>query len=64
MPNLALNQYKFPGVYVDAGLKRFYPQGELLTHVLGYVGKINPKDQERLEQSDEWKNYAATKGHR
>ena len=57
----SVNQYKFSGVYVDAGLKRFYPQGELLTHVLGYVGKINPKDQDRLEQSDEWKNYAATK---
>ena len=57
----SVNQYKFDGVYVDAGLKRYYPEGALLTHVLGYVGRINQKDQARLEQSDEWKNYAATK---
>ncbi|RYV00567.1 penicillin-binding protein 2 [Shewanella sp. OPT22] len=57
----SVNQYRFPGVYVDAGLKRFYPYGSLLTHVLGYVGRINQKDQARLEANDEWKNYAATK---
>ena len=57
----SVNQYKFPGVYVDAGLKRYYPYGSIFTHVIGYVGRINQKDQSRLENSDEWKNYAATK---
>ncbi|RLV60146.1 penicillin-binding protein 2 [Parashewanella curva] len=57
----SVNQYKYPGVYVEAGLKRYYPFDGLLTHVLGYVGKINQKDRARLEASDDWKNYAATK---
>ncbi|WP_133405892.1 penicillin-binding protein 2 [Parashewanella tropica] len=57
----SVNQYKFPGVYVEAGLKRFYPYGSMMTHVLGYVGKINQRDRAKLEASDDWKNYAATK---
>ncbi|MGB0893296.1 MAG: penicillin-binding protein 2 [Parashewanella sp.] len=56
-----VNQHDFPGVTIEAGLKRFYPHNELLTHVLGYVGKINQRDRNRLEQNDQWKNYAATK---
>ena len=31
-----------------------------MTHVLGYVGKINACDRTSLEKSGEWKNYAAT----
>lgn len=57
----SVNQHNFPGIEVVAGLKRYYPYDELLTHVLGYVGRINNKDKTRLKQSDKWKNYAATK---
>nr|WP_303648624.1 penicillin-binding protein 2 [Shewanella metallivivens] len=57
----SVNQYKFPGLYVEAGLKRHYPFNELMTHVLGYVGKINTRDKAQLEKSQQWKNYAATK---
>ncbi|MGI2169212.1 penicillin-binding protein 2 [Shewanella sp. MF05960] len=57
----SVNQYKFPGIYVEAGLKRHYPYNELMTHVLGYVGKINTRDKAQLEKSQQWKNYAATK---
>ncbi|WP_025821544.1 penicillin-binding protein 2 [Shewanella marina] len=57
----SVNQYKFPGLLVEAGLRRYYPYGADLTHVLGYVGRINSKDRSRLERSDEWKNYAGTK---
>ncbi|MGL5393587.1 MAG: penicillin-binding protein 2, partial [Shewanella sp.] len=56
-----VNQHRFPGVSVEAGLKRNYPYGSELTHVLGYVGKINTRDRAQLERSDQWKNYAATK---
>jgi penicillin-binding protein 2 len=56
-----VNQHNFPGIYVDAGLKRHYPYDELLTHVLGYVGKINTKDRAALEANNLWVNYAATK---
>ena len=57
----SVNQYKFPGIYVEAGLKRHYPYNALLTHVLGYVGKINTRDKALLEKGIQWKNYAATK---
>ncbi|GGB60849.1 penicillin-binding protein 2 [Shewanella inventionis] len=57
----SVNQHKFPGLYVEAGLKRHYPYNELMTHVLGYVGKINTRDKAQLEKSQQWKNYAATK---
>nr|WP_256260961.1 penicillin-binding protein 2 [Shewanella sp. NIFS-20-20] len=57
----SVNQHKFPGFYVDAGLKRYYPYADLLTHALGYVGKINPRDREMLERNDQWQHYAATR---
>ncbi|MBE8167573.1 MAG: penicillin-binding protein 2 [Shewanella sp.] len=57
----SVNQHQYPGIFVEAGLKRYYPYSEALTHVLGYVGKINQKDQDQLEQNEQWVNYAATK---
>lgn len=57
----SVNQHKFPGFKVNAGLKRHYPYDGLMTHVLGYVGKINTNDRARLERNNLWQNYAATK---
>ncbi|SQH77999.1 transpeptidase involved in peptidoglycan synthesis (penicillin-binding protein 2) [Shewanella benthica] len=57
----SVNQHKFPGVAVVAGLKRHYLYNGLITHALGYVGRINDRDQARLRRSEQWKNYAATK---
>ena len=56
----SVNQHRFPGVFVEAGLNRHYPHESLLTHVLGYVGKINTRDRTALERTEQWKNYAAT----
>ena len=56
----SVNQHQFPGFRVEAGLKRHYPYEGLMTHVLGYVGKINTRDRTSLEKSGQWKNYAAT----
>ncbi|HCH69043.1 MAG TPA: penicillin-binding protein 2 [Colwellia sp.] len=56
----SVNQQKFPGVFVDARLKRYYPFGELTTHNLGYVARINRKDANKLKQQGEFENYAAT----
>jgi len=55
------NQHKFPGASIEARLSRYYPYADVLTHGVGYVGKINKKDLNRLEQSDQIKNYAATR---
>lgn len=59
--SFTVNQHQFSGVYVEAGLKRHYPHTDLMTHVLGYVGKINTRDKTMLEKNASWKNYAATK---
>ena len=40
----AAHQHKFPGVSIEARLVRHYPYKELLTHVVGYVAKINRRD--------------------
>ncbi|MZI93547.1 penicillin-binding protein 2 [Vibrio sp. CAIM 722] len=57
----SVNQYKFPGVQVTAALKRYYPYGSVLTHVLGYVSRINDKDMSRLEREGKTANYQATR---
>lgn len=41
---LAVNSYRLPGVVVDAQLLRYYPHGELFSHALGYVGRINERE--------------------
>ncbi|MHC8604247.1 penicillin-binding protein 2 [Arenicellales bacterium IMCC58067] len=45
----AVNEYRFPGVTLEAVLHRDYPFAELTAHFLGYVGRISEKDQNRLE---------------
>ncbi len=44
----AVNQYRFPGVEVKGYKRRYYPYGSALTHVIGYVSKINDKDVEEF----------------
>jgi penicillin-binding protein 2 len=56
----AANQHKYPGVSVEARLGRYYPYSETLTHVLGYVAKINKKDLQKLSEAGQDANYAAT----
>ncbi|MDT9587412.1 MAG: peptidoglycan DD-transpeptidase MrdA [Candidatus Arsenophonus melophagi] len=56
----AVNQYRFPGIEVKGYQRRHYPYGSTLTHVIGYVAKINDKDIERLENNGLIKNYTAT----
>jgi len=52
----ALERYRFPGVDVVPYLTRFYPQGELFAHVVGYVGRIDPSDLGELDAE----RYAGT----
>ena len=56
----AVNQYRFPGVEVKGYQRRYYPYGPTLTHVVGYVSKINDRDVARLDKEGLWPNYAAT----
>ncbi|MBG6247481.1 MULTISPECIES: peptidoglycan DD-transpeptidase MrdA [Symbiopectobacterium] len=57
----AVNQYRFPGVEVKGYQRRYYPYGSALTHVLGYVSKINDKDVERLSKEEKIADYAAAR---
>lgn len=56
----SVNQHEFPGIEIKAYLKRYYPYSASLTHVLGYVSKINDRDIARLEREDKYGNYQAT----
>ncbi|AMA65140.1 Stage V sporulation protein D [Candidatus Arsenophonus lipoptenae] len=53
----AVNQHKFPGLEVKGYQRRYYPYGSILTHVIGYVGKINDKDISKLKKNNLLKNY-------
>lgn len=49
---LAVNRHRMPGVVVDAQLLRYYPHGELFSHAIGYVGRINERELYELDESD------------
>lgn len=47
----AVNRWRFPGVDVVPYLTRFYPKGAEFGHLVGYVGRIDAADVERLDAS-------------
>ena len=49
---LAVNRYRLPGVVVEAQLLRHYPHGELFSHALGYVGRINEREALILDETE------------
>lgn len=44
LATVAVDLHQLPGVVVDAQLTRDYPYGEILSHVLGYVGRVSAED--------------------
>ena len=53
----AVNRYRFPGVEIRARLFRNYPQGTTASHVIGYIGRINDDDLDRLDEAGMLSNY-------
>ncbi|MBX9904651.1 MAG: penicillin-binding protein 2 [Burkholderiales bacterium] len=53
----AVHRYRFPGVDAKARLFRQYPQGEMFSHVVGHIGRINQREVEQLEKEDRLANY-------
>ena len=49
---LAVNSHQLSGAEVSAQLTRFYPSHDLFSHVIGYVGRINERDRERINLDD------------
>ena len=48
----AVERHNFPGVDIEAALTRHYPLGPLTAHVVGYVGRINERDLQRLDAAN------------
>ncbi|HZE61812.1 MAG TPA: penicillin-binding protein 2, partial [Burkholderiales bacterium] len=57
---IAANRFRFEGVEIKARLFRQYPFGDVGSHVLGYLGRINTQDQAKLEESGVGANYRGT----
>jgi penicillin-binding protein 2 len=53
-------RFRFPGVEVQARLFRQYPLGEVASHVIGYIGRINASEAKVLEGDDDAANYNGT----
>ncbi|MFB2706197.1 penicillin-binding protein 2 [Marinobacter shengliensis] len=53
---MAVHRHEFPGVEVRAELVRYYPHSELTAHALGFVGRINREELQRIDPV----NYAGT----
>ena len=49
---LAVNQYRLPGIEVEAQFVRHYPQGDHFAHSVGYVGRINEKEAKQLNPTE------------
>lgn len=56
MAHLAVNRFRLPGVEVEAQWLRYYPNPKIMSHVLGYVGRINEQELASLDSG----NYAGT----
>ncbi len=53
-------RYRFPGVEVKARLFRNYPLGEVGSHLLGYIGRINQAEKDVIDDSENASNYRGT----
>ncbi|MCB1866602.1 MAG: penicillin-binding protein 2 [Chromatiales bacterium] len=49
--SFAVNRHRFTGVEVNARLTRHYPLGADLVHAVGYVGRINAEEVERIDRA-------------
>lgn len=59
---IQVNRSFLPGVDVEARLVRHYPQGDTFAHVLGYVARINQKEQQKLDEDEDTKRqYSASR---
>ena len=58
----AAQRYRFPGVEIKARLFRNYPNGEIASHVLGYIGRINQTEKAAMEdwEDEDFANYKGT----
>jgi len=46
-------RFRFPGVEVRARLFRQYPLGPTAAHVIGYIGRISQRDQDKIDDASD-----------
>ena len=51
MAQFAVERHRFRGVDLGVNLRRYYPHGELTAHVIGYIGRINEREVERIDKA-------------
>lgn len=56
---VAVNEYRLPGVQVDAELVRDYPFDKLLAHTVGYVGRISDRELGGFDE-EAYRRYSGT----
>jgi penicillin-binding protein 2 len=56
----AAHRFRFPEVELKARLFRDYPLGDVGSHVIGYVGRVSVRDQERIAGFKDPNDYAGT----
>jgi penicillin-binding protein 2 len=56
----AANKFRFPGIDIRARLFRHYPNGEVGSHVIGYIGRLTQSDLDRLEDKGLAANYTGS----
>ena len=54
---VAAQRFRFPSVEIKAHLFREYPYNDVTSHLIGYVGRINEKDIDQLEDDEVASNY-------
>ncbi len=47
----AVDRWRYPGVDLVPYFSRVYPYGDLFAHVIGYVGRVDVRDRERLDET-------------
>ena len=47
----AVDRWRYPGVDLIPYFSRVYPYGDLFAHIVGYVGRVDAKDRERLDET-------------
>ena len=53
-------RFRFAGVDIKARLFRNYPLGQVGSHLIGYIGRINEAEKEKIDDSDVGPNYRGT----
>jgi penicillin-binding protein 2 len=56
----AANRYRFPAIELNARLFRQYPQGEIFSHVVGHIGRINQRELGEFEREGQSAHYRGT----